>query len=319
MKGPSMASSDGAHAARSAVAWAPGHITGWFAPGEVRADPRARGSIGAGIALDLGVRAKATYRPDAPGRARVRSSASNALPISEEVATRLLRDRPGALDVRLDHALPIGQGFGMSAAGALSTALACAVTLGESNERAVEVAHLADLFGLGGLGGVAAILDGGLELRSRPGIPPWGAIRHHPWDGEIILAVVGPPRPSTELLRNGDFLERVETASTAARPIMRNGLDADRLFRAAEVFTDAVDLGPARLRRHLQAIRRLGVPSGQTMFGNCLWAVPNDAMDSERLRRVLRKERLRVVRTRGASVGARVVAPSTVRPNSRRR
>ncbi|HKV89750.1 MAG TPA: hypothetical protein VJQ43_00960, partial [Thermoplasmata archaeon] len=70
----------------SAAGFAPGHVSGIFAPRLAARDPRARGSVGAGLVLDVGVRATAHWTPGKTGRTSVRSDPPCALPISTEVA-----------------------------------------------------------------------------------------------------------------------------------------------------------------------------------------------------------------------------------------
>src|SRR5580692_2923567 len=101
-----------------ARAFAPGHITGFFVPDLTARDPRRRGSTGAGIVLDRGVAARAPFDPSGPTPLRLSSRPRMALPISRDVAQRLRVGTPGSLEILLDHDLPVGQGLGMSAAGA---------------------------------------------------------------------------------------------------------------------------------------------------------------------------------------------------------
>ncbi|HLM70061.1 MAG TPA: pantothenate kinase, partial [Thermoplasmata archaeon] len=196
-----------------ARAFAPGHLTGVFRPEAGDRDPRARGSVGAGIVLELGAWAEARFTRGGRSILRVEGDGRDSWPISEDVARRLRPDAPGTLVVRLKHELPVGQGFGMSAAGALATALALASISGTPRSQAVQVAHLADLFGGGGLGGVAAILGGGLEVRRQPGVPPYGQVVHRAFRSALLVGVVGPTIPSPSVLRSRAALRRITKAS----------------------------------------------------------------------------------------------------------
>lgn len=262
---------------RVAQAFAPGHLTGIFSPVLDATDPRGRGSVGAGLVLAAGVTARAEWHPSSRSSIRLSSNAVGPFPISEEVARRMISRRPGALRLELVHELPIGQGFGMSAAGALATALAVAPLTGHTTVHATQVAHLADLFGGGGLGGVSAILGGGLEVRERAGVPPFGQVRHYRASGSVFLVQVGRPLPSPELLGNAKFLRRVAQAAALGvarlgrRPSLRNFLVE------AEQFTDALRLGPSRVLRMARRLRSTRTRVAQAMFGRSLYAVPLDA------------------------------------------
>jgi len=255
-----------------ARAFAPGHITGIFAPVTDARDPRARGSSGAGVVLELGVIATAEFRPGGRSTVRVSGDGSAPLPISTEVARRLRPKVPGLLTVRLEHQLPIGQGFGMSAAGACATALAVGAVAHRSRRTALEVAHLADLFGGGGLGGVASIVGGGgLEFRMTGGLPPRGIVRHQALSGHVWAGVVGGPMLSPRLLRSDRFLERVRDASEELGPLLRAPSD-ERFFSASERFTDRLDLAPPALRRTISELRRRDCWAAQAMFGRSFFA-----------------------------------------------
>src|SRR5271170_1771840 len=126
---------------RRAAAFAPGHVTGIFVPDLAAPDPRARGSRGLGVVLDTGARAVVTWRPAERARVQIRDERGRALPITEEAIRHLVRPGSGSVSVVIRHELPVGQGFGMSAAGTLAATLAVARLLSLPRQRAVEVAH----------------------------------------------------------------------------------------------------------------------------------------------------------------------------------
>ncbi len=290
--------------ARHARAFAPAHVTGIFRPAETGRDPRARGSLGAGIVLDAGVHATATFQPASRRTVRVRADVRRPLPISEEVARRLFPAGNGTVTVQLRHELPIGQGFGLSAAGATATALAVARLFGVPRSGAVETAHLADLFGGGGLGGVASIVGGGgLEFRSRAGIPPWGEVEHSPLAGSVFVGLVGGPIPSPSVLRSPAALARIARAS--------DGLDAllarptvDGFFAASERFTDRAGLSTPALRAVLRALRRRGARAGQAMFGRSFFARPGGPTSRAAIIEWLRAARVPTIELGAARRGA---------------
>lgn len=261
-------------AERRAFAFAPGHVTGLFVADRSARDPRAQGSRGAGIVLEVGATADAVVRPGRPDSLDVVDAAEAPLPLTRTAAEHLIPPGAGAVRVRVQHALPVGQGFGMSAAGSLAASLALAGLFRLSDQRAVEAAHLAELFGGGGLGGVAAILGGGLELRSRPGIPPRGRVVHRPFDRPVLVGVVGGPIPSPRQLARPRFLADV---ARVGEPILRALGSAPvpaRLLDGSERFTDELGRAPLRLRHVLRGLRRRGFWAAQAMFGRSFFAVP---------------------------------------------
>ncbi len=78
-------------------------------------------------------------------------------------------------DLAIRLKLPISQGFGMSAAGAIAAALAIQRAVGEPHEeslrRAFAIAHRVERNRSTGLGDVTALAAGGVERRISPGAP----------------------------------------------------------------------------------------------------------------------------------------------------
>lgn len=289
---------------RRSRAFAPGHVTGVFRPDASARDPRGRGSVGAGIVLELGVWAEVELAPAPRFRLRVVGDGPGPWPISEEVARRMGAGLSGTLTVHLAHALPIGQGFGMSAAGALATAIAVGTVSGRPRSDAVRVAHLADLFGGGGLGGVAAILGGGLEIRDRPGIPPMGHVIHRPFRPSVLVGVVGRPIPSPSVLGDASALRRITRASAGWETLGPHP-DASRFFRLSERFTDRAGLASPAVERTVGALRRRGAWACQAMFGQSFFALPRSPGSRRACLEWLENEGVRAVELRAATAGAR--------------
>lgn len=288
-------------------AFAPGHVTGIFAPATEAHDPRARGSRGAGLVLELGVHARVRYRPGGARRIRVESDAGGALPISTEVARRLAPSS-GSTRLYLSHQLPVGQGFGTSAAGATATALALARLAPWPRREAVATAHLADLFGGGGLGGVAAILGGGLELRRRAGVPPWGVVDHLEIDRPLLIAVVGGPMLSPRYLRDPRVLDRIRRASGELDELFADP-SLDEFLEVSERFTDRAGLASKEVAWLVSGLRRRGARAAQAMFGRSVFAVPRSDRARLGIVRWLERGGVRAVELRGARRGARASRP----------
>lgn len=297
---------------RTAVAVAPGHVTGVFRTDARARDPRARGSVGAGVVLELGARATARFRTGGARRLRVSDEDGRSLPISRDVARRLFRSTEGTLTVELAHDLPVGQGFGMSAAGATATALAVASLFRIPRAHAIEVAHLADLYGGGGLGGVAAILGGGLEVRRRPGVPPFGNVVHRPFGPDLLVGTVGPPIPSPDVLGSSKLLRRIDAAHRVWEEL-GDRPTPEELLAASERFTDRVRLAPARLSGVLRGLRRRGAWAAQAMFGSTFFAMPQGPVERTAVVEWLQGRGLRAV-----ELGAATRGPTTVSARSRR-
>ncbi len=177
----------------SASAFCPGHVTCLFQPRR-HDDPLRSGSRGAGLCLDKGAWARA--EESASLSIAVDGAAAEA-PVTRE-ALRLLGEEGVAVAIELQ--LPVSQGFAMSAAGTLAACLAVCRLRSRPPEDAFRAAHMAELARGGGMGDVAGIMAGGASLRTREGLPPFGETRPLNLNGELLLVVLGPPRPTAGLL-----------------------------------------------------------------------------------------------------------------------
>ncbi len=302
---------------RYARAYAPGHVTGVFRPASSGRDPRGVGSVGAGLVLDLGAVAEVSWDPLARRRLDAQSTQGQSLPITSEAVEHLRASYPGRIRVTVRPALPVGQGFGMSAAGTLATSLAVASLLNVRRSRAIETAHLAELFGRGGLGGVPAILGGGLEVRRRPGVPPFGEVWHLPWDpAPLFLVRVGPPIPSPRILGDPRWLGRIERASEGLEGLMRQP-SRDGFLELSERFTDRLELGSLAFHRTVRALRRTGNWVAQAMFGNTLFVVPRSAHAREGLLQWLTNHGVAAVETNVGRHGARRLPSNALQGTAR--
>jgi pantoate kinase len=194
----------------------------------------------------------------------------------------------------------------MSAAGALATALAVGNLSERPRLQSVGVAHLADLFGGGGLGGVAAILGGGLEVRTRAGVPPFGRVLHRPFRPALLVGVVGRPIPSPSVLWDPKAIRRISRAAEGWEELGTHP-STERFFRRSERFTDLAGLASPAVTRAVTALRRRGAFSAQAMFGQSFFAWPKSPVARAACLEWLRREGVPTVEMRASATGARVV------------
>jgi pantoate kinase len=259
-----------------ARAFAPGHITGFFEILDGPVDPLRKGSRGAGVNLSLGVLSSVEVRKAARQDICIHINGKDCDAATTLRAVRILLGRR-RLEVHVDSlaALPVGQGFGMSAAGALSASLALGAILGISHLEAGRAAHRAEIEERTGLGDVAAQLRGGWEMRLRPGYQPHGLVdRLLVPCSSIALCVCGDPVPTKSVLTDPVKRMMICRAGRKAMERIRETPTLEEFFSLSLEFARETGLAGERPLSLADEItgRGLGLAS-VSMIGNSVFAV----------------------------------------------
>ncbi|MEN6342027.1 MAG: GHMP kinase [Methanospirillum sp.] len=254
-----------------ALAWSPGHVSGYFCR---CAGPNgeATGSIGGGIVIGEGVTVEAVRSESPAVCVIVRAPGSRSVTVRGSPPVEYLMDRldaPAALTTSCT--LPIGAGFGLSAAALLAsgTALSALHDLALSRNAIATAAHEAEVRFRTGLGDVAAAQGGGVVVRRGPGVD--AEILRLPSD-EPIAAVSFGPIPTPGVLDSEGAMAKVRTAFPSAEP-----RDLEELVRLSRTFAERSGLVTPRVRAALAACDAAGVPASMTMLGDGVFATGTGA------------------------------------------
>ncbi|HEV8595945.1 MAG TPA: hypothetical protein VGR51_10505 [Thermoplasmata archaeon] len=269
--------------AKESSAFCPGHVTAFFEPVE-HADPFRKGSRGAGLSLTLGVKSRVKARLGRRQNVRIYLNRQEI----PAVATRLAVERAigGAafeIIVQSDVQLPVSQGFGMSAAGALSAVLAVndACDLGLPHTRCVAIAHAAEIEAKTGLGDVVPASLGGMDLRIEPGAPPHGVVKRIHADSEVLLAVMGAPIPTRTVLSDAARVKSIAEIGKRCVLEFQKSQTMPDLFRLGREFAIGTRLAEGKVKEAIEAATPYG-PCTMAMLGNSVFAVgqlePLDAL-----------------------------------------
>ena len=168
----------------------PGHVTGFFNI-ENHEISLKNGSCGAGFLLSRGV--KSTISPS--DRLSIDVNQGDETVIEEVLKILEIDD---TFKITQDIQLPIGAGFGTSAASAFSLTLAINefLNLGYSQELCGQIAHMAEINLGAGLGDVIAQTGKGIVLRTKPGAPGIGEIESFRKDVFIAYTTFGTIKTS---------------------------------------------------------------------------------------------------------------------------
>tara|TARA_Y100000758_G_scaffold152413_1_gene108189 strand:+ start:361 stop:1185 length:825 start_codon:yes stop_codon:yes gene_type:complete len=133
------------------MSFAPAHITVYFSIHDSN-NILEKGSTGVGICLPLGVHATSSIKPAVSTNITVfNQNVEIDDPVTKRAISLILKE-PSEVIVNLDRELPVGFGFGISGASALSACL----SISNSISAAHKASHMAEVEYNTGLGDVAA-------------------------------------------------------------------------------------------------------------------------------------------------------------------
>ncbi len=250
-------------------AFCPGHVSCIFQPVSSY-DIMCTGSRGVGIRLSLGSRA--TVEPRDDGTVNIWLDGQQAIAHITRMTAETLAPGQG-FDIRIENDLPVSQGFGMSASGALAAALCIADMVGKTRTDAFMAAHKAEVNGGGGLGDVAAIVAGrDVPVRTVPGLPPHGKVVNAGFSfPNLSLVVLGPLLETDSVLGDSRMLDSIRRASAEALDGFMADPTRDNLFEMSNRFSSESELESPAIRKTIENLKSKGYGAGMCMLGNSVF------------------------------------------------
>jgi pantoate kinase len=195
------------------------------------------------------------------------------------IVQMLLKKTQETYKVVVKHRIdvPIGAGFGSSAAGALTTALALsrALNLNLTYNQLGRIAHIAEVKCKTGLGTVGPLMLGGCILTIEPGSPGTALIDRIPIsaDNVIVAGVIGPI-PTKELLSSS---ERRREVNRWGRKTLENILaepSVENFLACCLDFAQKTGFMTERLRKLAKLAEKAGaIGVAQNMVGEAIHAL----------------------------------------------
>jgi len=247
-------------------AFCPGHITCFFSP-VLTDNVLTSGSLGAGIRLDKGAAVTLEERSDPRIEITMDGEACVAS-VSRRVMEIMAPGR--GFDVTVENELPVSQGFGMSAAGAVAVGLCVSAVTGADEFDAYRAAHNAELEKGGGMGDVAGIMGGGQPVRVKAGIPPFGRAVDTGIGLKMSVAVLGPPLRTDSVLGDGSTMTRIQQIGERFVREYLNDPSEDSLYRISSSFSELIGLETAGVRKALSLLRK-DHKASMCMLGNSIF------------------------------------------------
>jgi pantoate kinase len=247
-----------------ALAFAPGHISCFFEP-VYSCDIDRTGSRGAGINITFGATSEIFVKNSFKQNIDVFiNNKKSSAQVTKLAIKYLIGKNPLYIVVKTKLDLPIGQGFGMSAAGAISSTFALSRLIGAS--------HFAEIQLKTGLGDVVASCFGGVEIRKCPGLPPWGLIEHIPGNFNLVLCVIAKKISTKKVLEDESKINKIiEYGKYCTKKLLENP-SIENLFLQSQVFTKKSGLADEHVLKAINAANRFGKAS-MCMLGNSVFAM----------------------------------------------
>lgn len=260
------------------IAFSPAHITGFFkAEVDHGLRPELQGSLGAGFSIQAGVtttvRAEDSEYPDF--KITVSGYQPDNTQVSEFVISEFLKHVKGNYLVSVNHdvKVPVGYGFGCSAAVALSLAYALnqAFDMGFSREQLGQIAHKAEVCCQTGLGDVLASYHGGFEIRIKGGAPGVGEIKKIPIGRYSAVMICFSPISTKQFLK--ERLSSINGLGGKMVSKLEKTQNIDEFHDYSIEFARYVDIITPKMQQVIDELRSNGIRCGVALFGETIFTL----------------------------------------------
>jgi pantoate kinase len=280
------------------------------------ADPKRIGARGGGFALSKGVSTEVIVAEAEEKRVQVfiNGEFCPEAETTKSVVEILTAKVSPNYDIKVVYRVevPIGAGFGSSAAGALGAALSLSKALGLNltYNQLGRVAHVAEVKCRTGLGTVGPLLFGGCGLTFEPGAPGYARLDSIPVSPDHrIIAGTFRPYPTKEMLASQ---EKREIINEWGRKTLRKILEEPSLenfMGACKEFAVGTGFATKRVQKLMELSEKAGaIGAAQNMLGEAVHAlVTVDKMESvhKAFKKLLPEEKIIIsnIDLQGARIG----------------
>ncbi|MFX0149156.1 MAG: pantoate kinase [Candidatus Hodarchaeota archaeon] len=269
--------------------WVAAHLTGIFEIRDSSDNLLEKGSRGAGLSINRGVRTT-VHRTEVQETEILFNGIKKSLP--ETLVTKCVIDlmlpnnQSSSLLVHHNFEVPVSSGYGASAAGALGTAFCIndLFNMGRTELELFQVAHKAEVKTKSGLGDVIALYQGGIEIRSREGAPGVGKtmlINNN--EGWKVATVNFGPLSTSEVLSNPHKRRLVNIAGSELVKKLLSRPTFSHFIQLAQIFTQKVKLWSPRLQKCIENLPN-DIFWAQIMLGEGLFLFYQDESNLEQIR-----------------------------------
>ena len=269
----------------------PSHITGFF---EIiqNSNPLLKGSKGAGITLDEGVVTNTKIK-DGNGNIIINvNNKEDSLNTISKKTVKIILDRYNVniqdYDIYINHdsTLPIGAGFGTSAAFALGISFTLPKLMGIniSFKEAGEIAHLAEISQSSGLGDVISEMFGGCVIRLNEGSPVKGIIDKIPITKPIyvITKTIGLLE-TKDIIENPIHQKHINQSGSILLNRLINNPSISNFMKLSRKFANDTQLISKEIAEIINILDEETLGASMAMLGNTAFALsysPDTTIDN---------------------------------------
>lgn len=269
----------------------PSHITGFF---EIiqNSNPLLKGSKGAGITLDEGVVTNTKIK-DGNGNIIINvNNKEDSLNTISKKTVKIILDRYNVniqdYDIYINHdsKLPIGAGFGTSAAFALGISFTLPKLMGIniSFKEAGEIAHLAEISQSSGLGDVISEMFGGCVIRLNEGSPVKGIIDKIPITKPIyvITKTIGLLE-TKDIIENPIHQKHINQSGSILLNRLINNPSISNFMKLSRKFANDTQLISKEIVEIINILDEETLGASMAMLGNTAFALsysPDTTIDN---------------------------------------
>jgi len=249
--------------------------------GSLISDLERVGARGGGFGIEKGTATEVTVSNARTNRIRVFINGKEApeAKTTRLVAETLLRIVKKTHNIVVKHQVevPIGAGFGTSAAGALNTALALsrALDLDLTYNQLGRITHVAEVKCKTGLGTVGPLMIGGCVLTLEPGAPGIALLDRIPitTDHVIVAGVLGTT-PTKEVLSSPEKRREVNKWGRKTLEEILSAPSLENFLSCCLAFAEKTGFMTDNLRRLVKLAERAGaIGTAQNMVGEAIHAL----------------------------------------------
>ncbi len=310
-----------------AKAFSPAGISSFFEicdrtdDGQPLADLERVGARGGGFGIQKGVLTEVSVSEAKANRIRVFINGKLApeAETTRAVSQMLLSKSEKFCNVVVNHKVdvPVGAGFGSSAAGALTAGLALskALELPLTYNQIGRIAHVAEVQCKTGLGTVGPLMLGGCAITVEPGAPGISSIDRIPLrDDYVIVAGVFGSTPTKQVLASDEKRREVNRYGRRTLEAILAEPSVENFMACCRDFADKAGFMTARVRNLVKLAEKAGaVGAAQNMVGEAVHALAleeNAGNIAEAFKHVLPNEKILVAKI--DFQGARLVTDEKV-------